>query len=100
MQIHVALYHWKDGTSEEKINHALAKIAALEQKIDGIVEISCAKNNSKYAEGYTHVILVRGKDAKALAAYRTHPDHEIAAKIIESIEERGIGVDFSTSRDN
>jgi len=100
MQVHIALYHWKEGTPQEKIDDALFKIAALESKIDGIVEISCAKNESKYAEGYTHVILVRGRDAKALADYRAHPDHDIAAKIIESMEEKGIGVDFSTSRDS
>ncbi len=98
MQVHIALYHWKEGTPQEKIDDALAKIADLEKKIDGIVEISCAKNESKYAEGYTHVILVRGKNAKALVDYRAHPDHDAAAKLIEEIEERGIGVDFSTPR--
>lgn len=98
MQIHVALYHWKDGTTEAQINDALAQIAALEQRVDGIVEISCAKNESKYGKGYTHVILVRGRDAQALAAYRAHPDHDVAAALIEAMEERGIGVDFSTSR--
>jgi hypothetical protein len=96
MRVHIALYHWKKGTSEEKINKALAQIASLEQKIDGIVEISCAKNESKYSEGYSHVILVRGRDSKALADYRAHPEHIIAAEIIESMEDKGIGVDFST----
>jgi hypothetical protein len=96
MQIHIALYQWKEGTPQEKIDEALSQIAALEHKIDGIVEISCARNDSKYAEGYTHVILVRGRDAKALADYRAHPDHEVAATLIESMEEKGIGVDFST----
>ena len=100
MQIHIALYHWKEGTPEKKIKDALAQIAGLEKKVDGIIEISCAKNESKYSEGYTHIILVRGKDAKALADYRAHPDHDTAAKIIESMEEKGIGVDFSTSRNS
>lgn len=99
MQIHIALYHWNDGTTQEQIEHALGEIAALEEKVDGIVEISCARNESQYAEGYTHVILVRGRDAEALAAYRAHPDHDVAARLIEAMEERGIGVDFSTSRD-
>jgi|SRR3989344_5839611 len=98
MQIHIALYHWKKGTPEEKINEALAQIAALEHKVDGIIEISCAKNESKYAEGYTHVIMVRGRDTKALADYRAHPDHGKAARLIESMEDKGVGVDFSTSR--
>lgn len=96
MQIHIALYHWKEGTSESQVNEALELISQLKNKVDGIVEISCAKNESKYNEGYTHVILVRGRDAKALADYRDHPDHNLAAKIIESMEEKGIGVDFAT----
>lgn len=98
MQIHIALYHWKQGTSEEKINKALSQVTALKDKIDGIVEISCAKNESKYAEGYTHVILVRGEDAKSIADYRAHPDHVVVARLIESMEEKGIGVDFSTDQ--
>lgn len=100
MQIHIALYHWKDGTTEDQINDALAQIASLEEKVDGIVEISCAKNESKYSEGYTHVILVRGRDAQALADYRSHPDHDVAASLIEAMEDKGIGVDFATERDD
>lgn len=100
MQIHIALYHWKDGTPQEKIDNVLSQIRSLEHKIDGIVEITCAENESKYAEGYTHVILVRGRDEKALADYRAHPEHLTAAKLIDSIEEHGIGIDFSTPRKN
>jgi|SRR5882724_7636785 len=98
MHIHIAVYRWKADTVAADIDVALAEIAALEQKIDGIVEISCARNESRYAEGYTHVILVRAKDAEALAAYRSHPDHDRAATRIEAFEENGIGVDFVTSR--
>lgn len=98
MQIHIALYRWKNGTTEEDINEALQMIASLEKKVPDIVEISCAKNESKYSEGYSHIILVRGKTAESLAAYRTHPDHDRAATKIESMEEHGIGVDFATTR--
>lgn len=100
MQVHIALYRWKDGTSQETIDKALQQIASLEHKVDGIVEISYAKNESKYSEGYTHVILVRGCDKEALQAYRDHPDHTAAAHLLESIEESGIGVDFSTTKEN
>lgn len=96
MQVHIALYQWKVGTSDEEIDAALAEIASLEQKVDGIVEISCARNESRYSEGYTHVILVRGENAAALDAYRSHPDHDTAAAKIEKMEERGVGVDFAT----
>lgn len=96
MNIHIALYKWKPSATEIEINQALKEIEPLSHKVPGIVEISCAKNNSKYSEGYTHVILVRGKDQAAIDAYRGHPDHEKAARQIEAMEEQGIGVDFST----
>ncbi len=96
MQVHLALYKWKAETPKEELKKTLDQIVSLKDKVEGIVEIVWAENQSKYSEGYSHVILVRGKDQKALDEYRTHPDHESAAKIIESFEEHGIGVDFNT----
>ncbi len=96
MQIHIALYKWKKETPKEKLEKALNQIASLQNKVEGIVEVSWGENMSKYSEGYTHVILVRGKDQKALDDYRAHPEHEFAARIIESFEEHGVGVDFET----
>lgn len=98
MQVHIALYQWKPTATDAQIEDALSQIASLEQKVDGIVEISCARNLSRYSEGYTHVILVRGRDEKALADYRSHPDHDVAASLIEEMELAGIGVDFATPR--
>lgn len=96
MHIHVALFHWKDSTANEEIDAALSMIESLARKVPGIVEIVCGKNQSKYAEGYTHVVMVRGESREAIEAYRKHPDHLAAARKIEAMEERGIGVDFST----
>lgn len=98
MQVHIALYQWKPDATEDQINEALAEITSLEQKVPGVVEISCARNESKFSEGYSHVILVRGESADALAAYRNHPDHDTAAAKIETMELHGIGVDFATKR--
>jgi len=95
MQIHIALYKWKSSVTTDQIKAVLDKIKALE-KIPSIVEISCAENTSEYNEGYTHVILVRGENQAAIDAYRNHPEHDIAAKEIEAMEDEGIGVDFAT----
>ncbi len=78
------------------IDDALVLIESLQSKVPGIVEIVCRKNESNYAEGYSHVVMVRGETQEAIDAYRAHPDHVIAAQKIESMEEQGIGVDFST----
>jgi len=97
MHVHIALFRWKAGTPNSRIDEALRTIESLKDKVDGIVEISCRRNTSKYAEGYTHVVLVRGRTAAALEAYRKHPDHERAARDIDAMEDHGIGVDFETA---
>lgn len=96
MHIHIALFNWKKTANTTEINEALATIESLASKVPGIVEIVCRKNESKYSEGYAHVVMVRGETQAAIDAYRTHPDHMIAARQIEAMEERGIGVDFET----
>ncbi|MDQ2972986.1 MAG: Dabb family protein [bacterium] len=68
----------------------------MDDKVPGIVEIITGENTSKYGEGYTHVILVRGENQAALDAYRAHPDHAKVAETIEAMEEHGSGVDFVT----
>jgi hypothetical protein len=96
MNVHIALYKWKSSATPEQIRQALENVEALAIKVPGIVEISAGENTSKYSEGYTHVILVRGKDQAAIDAYRAHPDHTKVAEQIEAMEEHGIGVDFVT----
>jgi len=95
MYIHIAIFKWRTGTEAETIMRALQEVAALESKIPGVIEIAWGENESQFSEGYSHVVIVRGKDKDAIQAYRAHPDHEAVAARIEGIEEHGIGVDFS-----
>lgn len=97
MNIHIALYKWKPEVTKEQIEVALNDVESLASKINGIIDIVTGLNTSKYSEGYTHVILVRGKDQKAIDDYRAHPDHQKVAKIIDTMEDKGIGVDFETN---
>lgn len=96
MQVHIALYKWKTSAKKEAIQQAMEGIKALQDKVPGIVRISWGENTSKYSEGYTHVILVRGKDQSAIDAYRAHPDHQKVSEQIEAMELQGIGVDFTS----
>lgn len=95
MNIHIALYKWKETATPEQISQALKEVEALASKVPGIVDIVTGENTSEYNEGYTHAILVRGKDQAAIDAYRNHPDHAKVAATIETMEDKGIGVDFS-----
>jgi heme-degrading monooxygenase HmoA len=95
MRIHIALYRWKDAVAPEQIEDVYKRLTSLGLKIPGIIGITCTKNESKYSEGYTHVIYVRGRDQVAIDTYLNHPQHTKLAKIIDTMEERGVGVDFT-----
>lgn len=95
MHIHIALYKWKPSVKPEQVADALSQIESLAGKIPGIIDITTGENTSKYSMGYTHAILVRGENQAAIDAYRHHPDHASAAAIIERMEDRGLGVDFT-----
>jgi len=92
--VHIAVFRWKPEADLAAVVEALRKIQGVADDIPEIIEICVARNLSKYDEGYTHVVLVRGESQDAIDAYRNHPDHVVAAAVIEAAEEHGIGVDF------
>ncbi len=94
MIIHIALFRWKNGTSENTIIKVLKQIKELKDKCDGIISIFCGKNYHKESKGFTHGVVVVAKGQASLDAYRLHPVHRIIAKHIEEIEDDGIGFDF------
>jgi hypothetical protein len=94
MVIHIALYRWKEGTSDAEVQGALAEVRALRHKVPGLKHVFCGSNYSRWAEGFTHAIVVIAESQKALDAYRTHPDHDVVARKIEAMEGAGVGVDF------
>jgi hypothetical protein len=94
--VHIAIFKWKDTADKAAVDQAIDAIRRLEEKIEDIEEIAVGINASRYSEGFTHVVLVRGRTQAAIDAYRAHPEHQTAAAIIEAAEERGIGVDFDT----
>lgn len=99
MRIHIALYKWKDSVTQGQIEKVLNDLVALKPQIPGLLGITCAENQSRYNEGYTHVVFVRGKDQASLDTYRDHPEHAKIAEIIENMEDHGVGVDFDVPAD-
>ena len=96
MIIHIALFKWKAEIEDAEIKKALQDVRDLVKKVDGLVNIFCGENFSKWNEGYTHAVVVIAKTRKALDAYRKHPDHQDVALRIERMEAKSLGVDFES----
>jgi heme-degrading monooxygenase HmoA len=96
MHVHVALFKWRDGTEDGRVEAILRDVEALEQRVPGIVEISCGENTSKYRDGYSHVVLVRGESRAAIDAYLRHPDHVAVSARIDEIQDSLVAVDLVT----
>jgi len=96
MNVHIALYKWKSSVTQNQIDKVFDDLIKLGPKIPGLTSISCARNKSRYSEGYTHVILVMGESQNAIDAYRSDPEHAKIASAIDNMEDHGIGVDFET----
>lgn len=94
MIVHMAIFKWKKDITEEEIHNILNQLRGLKDKVQGLMEIHCGKNISKWANDYTHAVLVLAKNQEALDSYRNHPDHQKIARKIEEMEEDSIGVDF------
>jgi hypothetical protein len=97
--VHVALFAWKHDVQQSDIDRVMSEVASLQDKVPGVLEIFAGENHSKYSEGYSHVVMVRGESQEAIDAYRSHPDHVKVAAEIDSYELKGVGVDFAT-KDN
>jgi hypothetical protein len=94
MIIHIALFKWRDDVSEEEIASVIGEIQSLKGKINGVIELYCGKNFSKWSKGYTHAVIVQVKDRKSLDTYRNHPEHLPIAKKVEELAEDSIGIDI------
>lgn len=94
MVIHVALFKWRADASKKSISRAINEIRLLKEKIPEIIDLYCGKNFSKWSEGYTHAVIIKTKNRKALDIYRKHPAHVFVVKIIEKLEENSLGIDI------
>lgn len=92
--VHIAIYKWKAEAPIAEIEQAIDSLRGMADDVPGIRLITWGRNESKWAEGFTHAILIVGDDAAAIAQYREHPLHEPVADFIDKWEGFGVGVDF------
>ena len=75
---HVVVFKYKASATPAQTAQVTQALAALKNKIPGIVSFEHGVNNSpeKKNLGFTHVYLLTFKDAAARDTYLPHPEHK------------------------
>lgn len=91
----VGLMRWKPAASEEAIAAALKGVLALQDQIPGVVAIAAGKNESRFADGFTHAFVVRFASRQARDDYDAHRAHRrLVKEVFAPINEKIVVVDF------
>jgi len=84
---HIVWLKKKDLCTDLHIQTLLAEVANLADLIPNIEDISCGKNLTDRANGFTHGIIVTLTCQDALASYISHPAHvSVGKKLMENAD--------------
>ncbi|MBD2312967.1 Dabb family protein [Desertifilum sp. FACHB-1129] len=93
---HIVLFKWQPDTSPEAIATIIEALKSLQDKIPGIVDLSCGENFCERSKGFTHGLVVRFVDRAALENYGPHPEHQaIVQELIKPVLLDILALDFA-----
>ncbi len=93
---HIALFKFKEGTTEGQINKIFDDILDLTENVTGVEDYVSGTNNSSEGlnKGFSHGFVMTFVDAAARDAYLANSDHErVKALLLANIED-GLVFDF------
>lgn len=93
---HVVLFKFKPEVDQQQIQQVVREFAALEKKIDAIVDWEGGKDVSVegFARGYTHCFVVTFVDEKGRDAYLPHPAHQAFVDLVKPKLESVLVIDY------
>ncbi|MGB8168419.1 MAG: Dabb family protein [Chthoniobacteraceae bacterium] len=93
---HVVHFKFKKDATPEQIKKVTDGFSALKSKISEVESIEWGTDSSPegLSKGFTHIWIVKFKDAKARDAYLIHPDHKAFVDILKPILDEPLVVDF------
>ncbi len=79
MILHLAIFRWKDGTTDEQIAAVVEALNELPAQID-VLRSYTAQPNLRLRPGADFGVAAVFDDAEAVAAYLDHPAHKAAVE--------------------
>jgi hypothetical protein len=97
---HVVLFKWKEDAAPEAVQAVIRGLKALNDKIPGIMDLSCGENFSARSQGFHCGLVVRFINRAALDVYGPHPAHqEVVQNLIAPIRADILAVDYEIGED-
>ena len=91
---HQVWFKFKQGISDQRIDHHAKGLAALKNKIPGILELKVGRNFTDRAPGYLLGLSVTFTDKAALEVYQPHPEHKAVANPLREDCDSVMALDF------
>ena len=82
---HIVLVKFAETTSVEQLKEVVKRFKALEQHLEGVIDIQAGINFSEKNQGYQVVLTTRFESKAALDAYGPHPEHQAVAAFIREV---------------
>jgi hypothetical protein len=89
---HVVFCKFRKDLTAADVEVIFAAIRGLKHKIDGILAVTCGRDNSPEGlqKGFTHSFSVDFVDVPARDAYLPHPEHQKVGKMVVAAADGGI----------
>ncbi|WP_046174918.1 Dabb family protein [Domibacillus indicus] len=82
---HIVLVKFAETTTPEQLKEVTKRFKALEQHLEGVIDIQAGINFSEKNQGYQVVLTTRFENKAALDAYGPHPEHQAVAAFIREV---------------
>lgn len=96
--MHIVMFKWKDGTTEEQISEIKCELMLLKDKIDGIIETYVGDDFSTRSKGYHTALCTRFVNVEALRVYAPSEAHQrVVQQFIKPVSDDILAFDFEIS---
>src|SRR5947199_6576465 len=93
---HIALFKFKEGTTDEQIQKTFDELIELSENVPGGEDYVAGANKSPEGmnKGFTHGFVMTFPDAAAPDAYIPHPEHQRVKPFVLPLVEEVLVFDF------
>ena len=87
--MHILMYRFKDGVSDERVDEHLAFIEGLRGKFEGLVDLKCGRDVRVDRRKYTHGFVMTFESQEALDSYNKSELHgELVSRFRDDVEDK------------